>query len=64
MQPKLKLVSSQPPGALLARRVTELNDAWSTLVTFPCLPQSWFGWLSALDRLEGERIRYLKQRER
>lgn len=60
----LKLVSSQSPEALIAHRLNELNDAWRTLVAFPCLPQSWFSWFSAMERVEGERLRYLHQARR
>lgn len=56
----LKLVSSQPPEALLAHRLSEVQAAWATLCVFPYLPQSFFAWVSACDRLEGERLRAVR----
>lgn len=57
---QLKLVSSQPPEALLAHRLSEAREAWYTLIAAPHLPQAWAAWYSAMNRLEAERIRYLK----
>lgn len=59
--PNIRIVASQPVEAIFAHRLTELRDAWFTLVTIPYLPQSWFAWFSAMERLEGERLRYLHQ---
>lgn len=59
---KLKLVASQPPEALLAHRLAEARDAYLALLAAPYQPKRWFTWLRALDRVEAERIRYLKSR--
>lgn len=60
----LRLVASQPAEAVLAHRLTEANSAWLTLCAVPFLPQSWFAWVGACDRLEGERLRFLHQPRR
>lgn len=62
LQPKLQLVSSQPPEVLFALRLSEVRNAWFMLLWLPYLPQSWFAWFRALDRLEGERVRALQGR--
>lgn len=56
----LKLVSSQPDEAVVARHLTEAAQAWATFCAFPYLPQSWFAWLGACDRLEADRLRALR----
>lgn len=56
----LKLVSSQPAEAVLAHRLTEVQAAWATLLAFPYLPQSFFAWIGACDRLEAERLRAVR----
>lgn len=63
-RPQLKLVASNPPEVLLAHRVSEVNSAWLTLCAVPQLPQNWFAWFSACDRLEGERLRSIYQPRR
>lgn len=59
-RPQLRIVASQPPEALLAHRLSEVQAAWATLLVFPYLPQSFFAWVSACDRLEGERLRAVR----
>lgn len=57
----LRVVASQPPEALLAHRLTEVRDAGLTLFWAPFMPQSWFAWVGACDRLEGERLRIVRE---
>lgn len=52
----LKLVASQPPEAVLARRLTEAHEAWLAMCAAP-MPHSYFAWLGALERLDAERAR-------
>lgn len=54
---KLKLVASQPPEVLLANRLSEVQSAWATLCFFPYVPQSFFAWIGACDRLKAEHLR-------
>jgi hypothetical protein len=56
----LKIVASQPPEALLAHRLSEVQAAWATLLMFPYVPQSFFAWVGACDRLEAERLRAVR----
>jgi hypothetical protein len=62
IQRKLKLASSQPPEVLFAVRLSEVRDAWFTLLWAPYMPQSWFAFFGALDRLESERLRAMRGR--
>lgn len=58
---KLKLVSIQSPEALLAHRLSDVQAAWVTLCAFPYVPQSFFAWVGACDRLESERLRVMRE---
>lgn len=62
IQPKLQLVFSQSPEVLFALRLSDVRDAWLSLLWLPFLPQSWFAWFGALDRLEAERLRIMRGR--
>lgn len=63
-QSNLRIVASQPAEAVFVHRLTELRDAWFTLLALPFMPQAWFALFSAMERLEGERLRYLHQTRR
>lgn len=56
----LKLVSVKLPEVLLVERLNEVRDAWLALLWTWLLPQAWFAFYAALDRLEGQRLRTLK----
>lgn len=57
---KLRLVSEQSAEGRVIYRLTEVRDAWAAVAIAPCLPQGWFALYAALDRLEGERLRFLR----
>lgn len=57
---QLHLVTSQSTESLFVHRLTEVRDAWATVAMVPFLPQGWFALYAALDRLEAERLRFLK----
>jgi hypothetical protein len=57
-----EIIASQPPEVLFAVRLSEVRDAWFTLLWAPYMPQSWFAFFGALDRLEAERLRAMRGR--
>lgn len=63
IRPKPRLVASQPPEALLAHRLSEAREAWIAVMMAPHRPRLWLAWFAALDRLEGERVRYLRSKQ-